>query len=240
MKYFINFNWRLLFVICLGIMITIFSSVSSASIYVYADNLNPGVYSKDSTPLGIPYGDWLARWVQWFIKIPSGVHPREHYTSESCAIAQSGPVWFLTDILKGKEERSCTIPAGKAILIPILSGSCWDDNTDPSLKTDQGLTHCAMAGNEFGLISATIDGREIQNLTGYRAQSPFFNITVPADNDFNNVQGVWKAKVDGFFLFLEPLPPGTHTLHTTASVTNPIQPSYNYASDLTYHLIVKP
>ena len=36
------------------------------------------------------------------------------------------------------------------------------------------------------------------------------------------------------------LPVGTHDLHTTVSVTNPIQPAYNYAADLTYQLIVKP
>jgi hypothetical protein len=114
------------------------------SLLAKADNLNPGIYSKDAKPFGISYGDWLAKWNQWFIQIPKGVNPRENYTSERCATGQSGPVWFLTDILKGKEVRTCTIPAGKAILIPVLSGSCWDDNTDPSLKTEQGLTHCAM------------------------------------------------------------------------------------------------
>jgi hypothetical protein len=124
--------------------------------------------------------------------------------------------------------------------MPVLSGSCWDDNTDPTIKTEQGLTHCAMAGNEYGVIGATIDGRKVQNLDSYRTQSGFFNITVPKNNVFNNVPGTWKAKVDGFFLFLQPLPVGTHDIHTTVSVTNPIQPSYNYTADLTYHLIVNP
>ena len=45
------------------------------------------------------------------------------------------------------------------------------------------------------------------------------------DNVFNNVPGVWKAKGDGFFVFLEPLSPGMHTLHTTVSVINPKQPN---------------
>ena len=40
--------------------------------------------------------------------------------------------------------------------------------------------------------------------------------------------------------FLEPLPPGNHTLRTTTSVFNPMSPEYNYASTLTYHLLVKP
>ena len=91
--------------------------------------INPGVYSKDSKPFGISYGDWLAKWNQWFIQIPSAVNPREHYTPERCATNQSGPVWFLTDILKGKEERNWMIPEGKAVLLPTLSGVCWDDKT---------------------------------------------------------------------------------------------------------------
>lgn len=237
MKGISHSKWRLLFLISLVVMI-IFSGASSLSIFVNADNPNPGVYSKDSKPFGIPYADWLTKWNQWFIQIPAVVNPREHYTPENCATGQSGPVWFLTDILKGKEERTCTIAAGKAILIPILSGSCWDDNTDPSLKTEQGLTHCATAGNQYGLISATLDGRKLKTLDSYRTQSGFFNITVPKNNVFNNVPGTWKAKVDGFFVFLEPLPAGMHDLHTTVSVANPIQPSYNYAADLTYHLVV--
>ena len=48
----------------------------------------------------------------------------------------------------------------------------------PSQVPEKGLTDCAMAGNEYGVISATLDGRQIHNLNSYRTQSPFFNITV--------------------------------------------------------------
>jgi hypothetical protein len=97
-----------------------------------------------------------------------------------------------------------------------------------------------MAGNEYGLISATLDGRKLQNLDSHRAQSGCFNITVPKNKVFNNVPETRRAKVDGFFVLFEPLPAGMHDLHTTVSVANPIEPSYNHAADLTYHLIGKP
>ena len=238
MKYF-NLKWRLSFVISLGIMI-IFSNSSILGMYVNADDLNPGVYSIDSKPFGISYGDWQAKYWSWFIQIPADVHPREQYTSERCATAQSGPVWFLSDILVDKEERNCTIPEGKAILLPILNGICWDDKTDPIPMSDRDIIECAREGNEYGVISATIDGREIKELNSYRSESPFFNITVPENNIFNNPPGVWKAKVDGFYLFVEPLPPGNHTLYTTTSVLNPTSPEYNYAATLKYHLTVEP
>ena len=65
-------------------------------------------------------------------------------------------------------------------------------------------------------------------------------MTIPKDNIFQASAGTFKAMVDGFFVFLEPLPPGKHDIHFTVSVTNPIKPSYDYAADPTYHLIVQP
>ncbi len=81
---------------------------------------------------------------------------------------QSGPVWFLSDILVGSEERNCTIPSGKAILLPILNGICWDDKANPIPMSDQDIIECAKEGNEYGVISATLDGREIKDLDSYR------------------------------------------------------------------------
>jgi hypothetical protein len=239
MTHCLNIGWRVASIISLGIL-TIFFNSSFLSTFVNADDLNPGIYSIDSKPFGVSYGNWLAKYSQWFIQFPADLHPREHYTPERCSAAQSGPVWFLTDILAGDVERTCIIPSDKAILLPVLSGRCWTDESDPVPMTDQEITKCAMAGNEYGVISAMLDGRTIKDLNSYRTQSPFFNITVPENNIYNNLPGVWKAKADGFFLFLEPLPPGNHTLRTTVSVFNPIAPESNFAATLKYLLVVKP
>ena len=63
-----------------------------------------------------------------------------------------------------KRGTSHVIPQGKAILVPLLTGFCDDDNTDPAIKTEEGLRKCAMAGNEYGVISAKLDGVDLQNL----------------------------------------------------------------------------
>jgi hypothetical protein len=47
---------------------------------------------------------------------------------------------------------------------------------------------------------------------------------------------VWRPA----FVFLEPLPPGEHRVDLKVSVLNPIDPSYNYNADWTYHLIINP
>ena len=218
------------------IIILALSTFSSTTLFISADSMNPGVFSKDSTPYGIPYGDWLAKWWQWSFSIPTAQHPRDAYTPEKCAINQEGPVWFLADQLGGQEERTCTLPAGKAIFVPLLVGEC--DYSIPDVKSDEALRRCAIEGNEYGVVEATVDGVKLKNLEQYRTQSGFFNITIPEDNIYGLHAGNFKALSDGFFLFLEPLPPGKHDVHLKVSVLNPVKQQYNYNADWTYHLII--
>ena len=58
-------------------------------------------------------------------------------------------MWFLADQLGGEEERTCTIPSGKAILVPILTGQC--DYTAIEIKNDEELKRCGTEGDEYGV-----------------------------------------------------------------------------------------
>lgn len=205
---------------------------------VSGDSVNPGVYAANSAPFGIPYKDWIAKWWQWTYSIPVSQHPRDNYTEAKCASNQEGPVWFLADQLGGREERTCTIPAGKAVLIPILTGEC--DYGQPEVKNDEELRHCSKAGNEYGAISATVDGVKIKDLEKYRTLSDFFNVTQVQDNIYEGQARTVRAAADGFFVFLEPLSPGKHDIDLKVSVENPIDASFNYNADWTYHLLVEP
>jgi hypothetical protein len=244
MKHFTD-KWRLSIFVGIFAVTIIFHS-SLENVFASTDNVNQGMYSTDSTPFEKPYGHWLAEYFKWFVGIPYDEHPRPNYDKVGCSPGQSDEVLFLSDILSLKEERNCVIPSGMAILLPTLSGVCWTDNRDNPPWNDETITECAKEGNNIGVISATLDGRplfagEVRDLQGYRAQSPFFNITVPENDIFKpgSVPGVWKAKVDGYFVFLEPLTPGNHTLRTTVSIMEQEAPN-RYSSDLTYNLNVKP
>jgi hypothetical protein len=172
------------------------------------------------------------------MSIPTSEHPRDAYSEEKCAVNQEGPVWFLADQLGGREERTCTIPAGKAILIPLLTGEC--DYGIPEVKNDEDLRRCAMAGDEYGTIDAVVDGVKIKDLEKYRTQSGFFNISIPEDNIYQALGGNFRAMADGFFVFLEPLLPGQHKADLKVSVLNRVETSYNYNADWTYNLVTEP
>lgn len=204
----------------------------------YAQGNSSVVYSKESAPFSVPYKDWIARWWQWDVGIPSSQHPRDNYTAEKCTVNQNGSVWFLPDILTGKENRPCTIPEGKAIMVPLLTGEC--DTSDPASQSDADIRQCSTAGDEYGAISATLDGQKIENLDSYRTATDFFNITIAKDNIFDIPAGTYRGAADGFFVFLKPLSVGDHELHIKTSVTNPTSPSYNYASEAIYDLKIIP
>ena len=212
--------------------------ISQILLSAYAQDNNSAVYSKDSAAFGVPYKDWIARWWQWNVGIPSSEHPRDHYTAEKCTVNQNGSVWFIPDILTGKEERTCTILEGKSILVPLITGEC-DMSESPSL-TDTDLIQCSKAGNEYGAISATLDGQKIENLDSYRTATDFFNLTYVKDNIFEVPAGTYRGIADGFFVFLKPLSAGNHDLQIKISVTNPTTPSYNFASEAIYHLKITP
>lgn len=114
-----------------------------------------------------------------------------------------------------------------------MNGEC--DTSD-----DQNIRKCATEGNDYGVISGSLDGNPIKNLDQFRTDSGFYNITHVAGNIYNLPGGVpYRAFTNGFFVFLEPLPSGKHDLHLSVNVANPINPQYNYAADWTYPLIVK-
>jgi hypothetical protein len=212
--------------------------ISQIVLPAYAQVNDSAVYSKDSTPFGVSYKDWITRWWQWNVGTPASQHPRDNYTAEKCTVNQNGSAWFLPDILTGKEIRTCTIPEGKAILVPLITGEC--DTSDSASLSDADLRKCSTAGDEYGAISATLDGQKIENLDSYRTATDFFNITYVKDNIFDMPAGTYRGVADAFFVFLKPMSVGNHELQIKTSITNPTTPSYNYASEGIYNLKIIP
>lgn len=224
------------------IMIIFFLGGVSLTNYVNADNQNPGVFPIDSKPYGHSYSEWSAKWYQWIMSIPAKDNPRLDPTGEKCSVAQSDQnVWFLAQTPTGPVQRHCIIPPGKAILVPLLTGQC-DYLSDPTVRTETDLRKCAFSGIQGATISATLDSTTMKNLERYRVKSPLFDLTIPVDNPFGNQgpTGTSKAVVDGYFLMLEPLSAGRHTLRFSASIVdNPTLGTFSYAIDVKYDIEVK-
>jgi hypothetical protein len=203
-------------------------------------NTMVGVYTNDSKPYGLSYGDWTAKWWTWLMPIPTNINPASDNSGTNCAKNQAGPVWFLAGSTTAKAERTCAIPAGKAILFPILDGECSYAEY-PKLKTESDLRNCAVSPNNgVTHIEAIIDGISLQNQQMPRIQSPLFSFTFPENNIFGASAGPSQSVADGYYVFLQPLSPGKHDIsfkgvsvqYTTTGVNN-------VAQNIVYHLVVQ-
>ncbi|HEX6281089.1 MAG TPA: hypothetical protein VFZ67_02570 [Nitrososphaera sp.] len=197
------------------------------------------IFPPDAEPYGLTYGEWTTKWWQWIYSMPEEHNPAIDDTGENCANNQSGPVWFLAGTFGGAVTRECTIPPGKAILYPIMNVEC-DSATDPTLDTESELRSCAKADQDTVITKEiTIDGINISNLDNYRFQSRLFNLTFPENNIAGIAPQIAKAVSDGYWILLEPLPPGTHEIHSRAALGDPTAiGTTNFALDVTYLLTV--
>lgn len=204
------------------------------------NNGSPDIFPPDAKPYGVNYGEWTAKWWQWTSLIPLQKNPATDTTGGNCAEGQNGPVWFLAGTFGGKAERICTVPTGKAILVPIINSECsYLEN--PDLKTESELRNCVkVLQDETTHVEATIDGMNIPPAELYRVQSPLLNVTFPKDNTAGIPAGTTQGVSDGNWLFLKSLATGKHDLHFNGvSVDFTSTGSNTFAVDVTYHLIVK-
>ena len=217
-----------------------------ATTLAYGANPNPRIAPIDSNPYGNSYGEWSARWMQWFFSIPQGTNPALDPTGAFCAQGQTGKVWFLAgSLLNGSFTRTCTVPPGTALFLPITNGvfgaAVFDcDPTNPGVPCDvttlRAAADAAMDPKNLDL-KASIDGVPIGNLLDYRVQSPVFAVTLPNDNIVGIPSGTYSPMVsDGYWLLIAPLPPGNHTIHFSSTITG--GPFNGSQTDVTYDLTV--
>jgi hypothetical protein len=174
---------------------------------------NLRIFSGDSKPYDLTYGQWTAKWWQWAYSIPKEINPSYDDIGKNCAQGQSGPVWFLTGTYGHAVDRYCDIPAGKAILFTILNSECSYAEF-PNIKTEKELRDCSKEMQDTVIhIEASIDGTNIKNLNSYRIQSSLFNFTLPKSNILGLPPQTTQAVSDGNWVFLEPLSIGKHVIH---------------------------
>jgi hypothetical protein len=211
----------------------------------------PPVVKTNSVAYGRTYGEWSAAWWQWAFSIPVASHPL--FDNGDCSVGQSGPVWFLGGRFcqtgqpcNGAATRSCKVPVGKALYFPLnnVADTAPEEpnwgcgNSLPPLVggTIAEMRQCVASFiDQVTGLEADLDGEQIHNIkSNFRVQSPQFDVTWPEDNVLTAIgEGPFSAGTyspvidDGYYLLLEPLSPGIHTLHFQAG-----------SQGITYHLTV--
>jgi hypothetical protein len=187
-------------------------------------------------PHGQSYPAWAADWWVWALSQPVTTNPVLDTTGEHCEVAQQGNVWFLAGTFSsGSVTRDCTVPAGTALLIPVINSFyCALAEDPPEQQTEEYVrAQVAFVEDTASGLSLTVDGRTVRRLT--YEESEIFSVVLPADNLFGLPAGtVANPCADaGYYALVPPLSVGEHTVRIQGTLGT-------FMVDVTYHLTVAP
>jgi hypothetical protein len=210
------------------------------------------LFQLNSKPYNHTYEEWTAKWWQWAYSIPKVINPAYDDTGKYCSENQQGPVWFFPGTFGKSVIRECTVPMGKAILLPILNSECSFAEF-PELQTVEDLRMCAKAfQDQVTQLHFSMDGQNISaiELEKHRIQSPPFYFTLHENNILDLPNNTTTLAVsDGNWVFLKPPSLGKHVIsfrgNVSSSTTSNQAPteSFAFASgwnySTTYDLVIR-
>lgn len=167
--------------------------------------------------------EWSESYLQWIASFARGSSPISDATGALCAAKQDGDVWFLaTSDGTSPVERSCAIPAGKTLFVPIANTLERSGNREPVCDT---MVRIASGNLEHVTrMAMTVDAQAVDNLAGHRvATGGCFALGTRQVPRLN----AKTAVADGYYVMLAPLSPGPHTIVVNAQVdSTPISTTY--------------
>jgi hypothetical protein len=173
------------------------------------------VLAPGSTYAGKTVGEWSAQWWKYLLSVPADQNPALDPTGVNGNVGQQGPVFFLVGTFDGASvNRNITVTADKAFLFPLFNSVNISDPSNPETEEQLRLLVTQQIDAVTGL-NASIDGVDISEpeLFAHREPSPAFSVTLPDGNIFGAPSGVYAPGVsDGYWLLVEPLALGTHTI----------------------------
>ena len=221
----------------------------------------PRVYPPHFDVAGNSMQEWAAEW--WKLVFETQVHtgsqithPNLDETGANAAQGDVGDVFFLFGTFAPGEftRTNVTIPAGKPILVPILPMEFSNyDTPDPNFNFPGNYSAAELAGfadasadsvRSRGEVFLSVDGVAVQGVVAHKESSPV-TYTLPATDNLLQFFGlpfsgpVDPAAVDGYYVMLQPLSPGEHTIEFGGSIpTNPFPLLSDFTAEITYQITV--
>ena len=190
-----------------------------------------------SNPYGLTYEEHVENFWKWILPISKDSNPWNDQTGEKCANGQSGSnssVFYLSGNGGGKSERTCKVPAGKGLFIPI-SPMEISDKEAPNSSLEQLHSIAKSDQDSVTSLYLKIDDMEYnrQDLNGYRTNTEDFEVVFPEGAIFGAAAGPSKAVADGYYVITEPLERGNYTIIYRSTLSLP------FAQDIKYNIIAE-
>jgi hypothetical protein len=236
-------NYAFVFVIVtiLSVLFVYSFLISPASGLSSVDIFQPG-----DKPYGLTYPEHIESFWKYILGTPASQNPINDPTGAKCATGQSNTnssVFYLAFNNGGSSERTCKVPAGNGLFIPVMQVE-WSDKEAPGASIQQLNASAKKDQDNVNSLYLKIGDKEYKyaDLIKYRTHTKAFNVVFP-DNAIFDVRkgGVAKDVADGFYVITKPFAKGNYTLHFKSSLlckdVGCETPSF--AQDIKYNIIAQ-
>jgi hypothetical protein len=203
------------------------------------------IFPLGSKPFGSSYDDYITNYWKFILSIPEPHNPAEDQTGQNCTEGQnltSSKIFYLHGNSGGKTEKTCIMPAGLGLFIPILQGE-FSKAEVPGSTVDKLHELAQKDQDSVTSLSLTINGTQYQyaDLVKYGVHTKEFQVYLPQDNILGVDAGDTIAVADGYQVITSPLSPGNYTIYFGGIL--PCLASDceapNFSTESIYHLIVR-
>jgi hypothetical protein len=203
------------------------------------------IFPPGSKPYGLSYEEHIKNFWKWVISFPIDKSPWKDQTGANCDNGQSdtnSSVFYLSGNGGGKSVRTCKVPAGKSLFIPVSQVEVSDKEV-PNASVEDLSRLAKKDQDSVTSLYLKINDKEYnrQDLSKYRTHTGDFEVRFPKNAVFGASEGSSKAVGDGYYVITEPLPKGTYTIQYKSSLICPgtdcLEP--NFAQDIKYNIIAE-
>ena len=204
------------------------------------------IFPPGSKPYGLTFAEHQKNFWKWILEIPANESPVNDRTGEKCANGQSNTnssVFYLSFNNGGISERTCKVPVGKGLLIPVMQVE-WSDKEAPGASVEELHKSAKKDQDSVNSLYLKIGDKEYKykDLIKYRTQTDVFEAVFPDNGIFGVIEGgVSKVVADGFYIITEPLTKGNYSVHFKSSLICPdpgcAEP--NFAQDIKYNIVAE-
>ncbi|HJU58160.1 MAG TPA: hypothetical protein VJ583_00285 [Nitrososphaeraceae archaeon] len=204
------------------------------------------IFPPESKPYGLTFAEHQKNFWKWILEIPANESPVNDPIGEKCANGQSNSnssVFYLSFNNGGISTRSCEIPAGKGLFIPIMQVE-FSEKEVPNASIEDLRRAVTKDQDSVNSLYLTIGDKEYKygDLIKYRTQTDVFEVVFPDNGIFGVIEGgVSKVIGDGFYIITEPLIKGNYSVHFKSSLIclDPGCAEPNFAQDIKYNIIAE-
>ena len=204
------------------------------------------IFPSGSKPYGLTFAEHQKNFWKWVLEIPANKSPVNDPTGEKCANGQSNSnssVFYLSFNNGGLSERTCKVPAGKGLLIPIMQVE-FSEKEVPNASIEDLRRTATKDQDSVNSLYLEIGDKEYKydDLVKYRTQTDVFEVVFPDKGIFGVIEGgVSKVIGDGFYIITEPLTQGNYSVHFKSSLIclDPDCAEPNFAQDIKYNIIAE-